>query len=537
MQHKFGFLAILAFALLGSSAARAQQVLAWWDFQDLSGPTASDVSGNGWNGALTDFHDTSANAGGTIGGSGWSNTGALNFDGRSLDNTPNGDTVRTQLPIGSLSGKSFTVEALVSHNFAQTNWSPFFGQSDGACCPHIFFFGRTDNTGTPNVVAPLHFNIAGLGAGNSALVPIADGEQHHIALTFNDVTDTIDVFFDYNNVGNFTGITGTLDTFAPNFMWLGGVGHNNSERWNGYAWEARVIVDEPGLPGSGVLPVGLFLAPDPNGIPAPTPQGSSFDFANFGDASRFMMRGTAGKHDMGTLGDATDDRIRLTTSTHGGQAGSAFLNGTVHFPQANLAFSTKFAVELSTPVGCCDADGAGADGMTFVIQAASPKALGWAGGGMGLQDIGQYVAVELDTWNGGVHDFAPTNGTHIAIDLNTSATSIAQDPPSNMPGLPRFNDGGVKYVWVDYDGTEMKVYYNTVDVKPASPNVTAIVDLSAHFGGAQDLFVGFTAGTGGALNNHDIVSWQFAAVPEPSTYALAGLGIVGLAWAKRRRRK
>jgi hypothetical protein len=535
MQLRFGVLTILALGLLGGSSLRAQEVLAWWRLDDLSGGTAIDDIGN-YPGTLTNFHDTSANAGGTIGSSGWSNSGALNFDGRSLDNTAPGDTLRTTLPVAALSGKSFTVEALVSHNFAQQNWSPVFGQSDPACCPQIFFFGRTDNAGSISTTSPLHWNLAGLGSNNSAPVPIADGQQHHMALTFNDVANTVDIYFDYQNVGSWANVTGTLTTFAPNFMWLGGVGHNDSERWNGYIWEARVTVDQPGIPGSGVLPVDAFVTLDPNGIPGPTPQGSSFNFANFGDASRFMMRGTAGRYDNGTIGNPADDRIRLTTRTHGGQGGAAFLNGAVHFPQANLAFSTKFAFEMTEPVGN-EADGAGADGMTFVIQNSSPTALGGAGGGMGVDGIGQYVIVELDTWNGGLHEFpfATTNGSHIAIITNTGGT-IAQNPNGPV-GMARFNDGGVKHVWVDYDGTTMDVYYNTVDVKPASPHVSAVIDLSAHFSGSQDLFVGFTGATGGSLNNHDLVNWQFSAVPEPSTYALAGLGIVGLAWAKRRRRK
>ncbi len=536
MKHTASFLAILVLGLLGGKTAQAQDLVAWWDFQDMSGGTATDISGNNWHGTLTDFHDTSANAGASIGGSGWTNAGQLNFDGRSLDNTASGDTLRTQLPIAALSGTSFTIEALVSHNYPQQNWSPFFGQSDGACCPHIFFFGRTSNTGSTNPVAPLHFNIAGLGSGNSSAVPIADGEQHHIALTFNDVTDTVDVYFDYANVGSFAGRTGVLDTFAPNTMWLGGVGHNASERWNGYAWDARVIVDTPGLPGSGVLPVEAFIGFDPNGTPASTPQGSSFSFANFGDTSRLMMRGTAGKYDAGTSGVPDDDRIRLTTRTHGSQAGSAFLNGEVHFPQANLAFNTKFAFEISEPAGGADGqDGTGADGMLFVIQNASPKALGNAGGGMGVQDIGKYVAVEFDTWPGGLHDPANNNGSHIAIDVN-GVVSLAQNPDVGQPGMPRFNDGGVHYAWVDYDGAEMKVYFNTVDVKPATPHVSALVDLGTHFG-AQDLYVGFTAGTGGALNNHDIVNWQFNAVPEPSTYALLTMGALGLFLVRRRTEK
>lgn len=529
--------AFLACGLLFGGAARAQELLAWWDFEDGSGGTASDISGNGWHGTLTDFHNTSAGAGNDVGSSGWSDAGALNFDGRSLDNTTSGDTVRTQLPFSMLAGRSFTIETIVAHNFPQTNWAPYFGQSGGCC----FFFGRRDVFDTPtsgiSPIQRLHFNLNGLGGGDSSAVPIADGNPHHIALTFNDATDTINVYFDYANVYSQGGFGGTLNAGAIGTMWLGGVAHNQTERWNGYAWDTRVIVDSPGVPESGVLPVEAFLPLDAASVPAESPQGSSVNFANFGDTSRFFMRGTAGKYENGTNNAPDDDRIRLTARQHGGQAGAAWLNGTVHFPQANLAFNTHFTFEMTEGAGNDGQDGVGADGMHFVIQNAGTRALGWAGGGMGVQDIGTYVSVELDTWPGGVHDVGGTNGSHIAINMSGVGASIAQNPPAGMPGMPRFNDGGLHHVWVDYDGTTMDVYFSTTDTKPATPWVSAAIDLATHFGGVQDLYVGFTGATGGAFNNHDVVAWQFNAVPEPSTYALLSIGVVGLLAARRRMKK
>lgn len=178
-------------------------VLGEWLFDDGDDNATVDSSGNGYDGGLYDFFDTSPNAGQFEGGSGWTD-GALNFDGRGLDNTVADDSVRTSMPISAMSGRSFTVEAVVSHNWPGQNWSPFFGQSDDICCPDIFFFGKT------NATEQLHYNIGGLSAGtNSSIVPVADGNPHHIALVFNDIANTIDVYFDHNVVQQQVGVTGT----------------------------------------------------------------------------------------------------------------------------------------------------------------------------------------------------------------------------------------------------------------------------------------------------------------------------------------
>jgi hypothetical protein len=71
------------------------------------------------------------------------------------------------------------------------------------------------------------------------------------------------------------------------------------------------------------------------------------------------------------------------------------------------------------------------------------------------------------------------------------------------------DSGATHTLWVEYDGaSERLVVYlsQTPGVKPASPVLSVTVDLPALLGPAA--YVGFSAGTGGRANNHDIENWS-----------------------------
>jgi hypothetical protein len=52
---------------------------------------------------------------------------------------------------------------------------------------------------------------------------------------------------------------------------------------------------------------------------------------------------------------------------------------------------------------------------------------------------------------------------------------------------------------------------------------------------APHAFFGFTAGSGAATSDHDILSWSLVQVPEPRTGILIALGVALLAGGSRRR--
>ncbi|MEX2187136.1 MAG: lamin tail domain-containing protein, partial [Pirellulales bacterium] len=255
--------------------------------------------------------------------------------------------------------------------------------------------------------------------------------------------------------------------------------------------------------------------------PPPPPGATNLNYPTFASTADFRFNGSAAQ---------STDRIRLTP-TLTSQAGSAFRNAPVVLPD-DYSFSTNFAFQISGsgPSTISDPDGIGADGFTFAMHrdARGSAALGSLGCGLGLtncnntQNIQPFVAIEFDTWHTGAFDLPANNGTngnHLAIDASTSTQSLYQSGP-----LPRFNNGATQYAWIDYDGATdtMRIFLNaTANVKPATPSLTGTIDLAALFGGATEVYLGFTAGTGGAYGNHDILAWQFTAdaptVPPPPT--------------------
>ncbi len=168
----------------------------------------------------------------------------------------------------------------------------------------------------------------------------------------------------------------------------------------------------------------------------------------------------------------------------------------------NLSFSTNFSFSISDSKGLGDKDGAGADGIAFIISPA--ENIGSPGGGIGYEGLDNSVVIELDTYNNGGQD--KNNGNHIGINLNGNTTSLVQ---TNIP--TRFNNSEIWNVWIDYDGTSQRLEARVSQDsnRPTEATVSATVNIPEILG-QNEFFVGFTSATGGGMGNHDILSWRFA---------------------------
>ena len=70
------------------------------------------------------------------------------------------------------------------------------------------------------------------------------------------------------------------------------------------------------------------------------------------------------------------------------------------------------------------------------------------------------------------------------------------------------NDEQVRYAWIDYVDQILEVRVNDSQTKPAVPTLSVPVHLPELFPDLQELYFGFTAATGDAVNDHDVRSWN-----------------------------
>lgn len=233
---------------------------------------------------------------------------------------------------------------------------------------------------------------------------------------------------------------------------------------------------------------------------------------------------------------ATDDgNVMRLTSARPSQSGSVFSSSTVSAEN----FSSFFSFRITDPGGPLF-DGntdEGADGIVFVIQSVS-SSIGGLGYGIGYEGILNSVGIEFDTWQNTY--LSDPSSNHVGIDLNGNV--------NHWPGAiytadvaGRFDDGGIWYSWVDYDGTDLEVRISQTGIRPEDALLSYSLDIISILG-APDAFIGFTSATGADWGNHDILSWEYRdeyepvgnATPEPETIFLLGSGLVGIAGIARR---
>lgn len=254
-------------------------------------------------------------------------------------------------------------------------------------------------------------------------------------------------------------------------------------------------------------------------------------FTNFNSTGGLTLTSSS------TAATTTDGNVLRLVGATSNDVGAAFST-----TQLNLAngFSTAFDFRLSNRGGSSDGTAVGADGFVFTIQRAGASAIGAAGEGMGFLNIGAAsVGVEFDTFQNSNRGDPSSN--HVGINTGGSVNSLATAPVG-----AEFDNGTKWSAWIDYNGSILEVRVSNNGVRPASANLTYSLNLANTLGGNAG-FVGFTAATGGAYANHDILAWTYSdsfvpggvtaglAIPEPSTYALLVLGLGAVLVVGRRK--
>ncbi len=263
---------------------------------------------------------------------------------------------------------------------------------------------------------------------------------------------------------------------------------------------------------------------------------TSFTFANFSSGANLNL-----------LGDATltANLLRLTPALEN-QNGAAWYTLSVGVQNG---FTTDFSFRLSERGGYKPdwepgVVNDGADGFAFVVQAQGINELGLFASGVGYYNIRNSLAVEFDTW-ANKPSYCEPNGNHVAIQSlgtlmnrpehcagtefdgtftnpNLGITTVADD----------LSNGNVYNARISYTPGLLQVFLTDMNTPILAANINLADLLNLQNG--RNAFIGFTSSTGGAWENHDIVSWSYSEIPEPSTLALIGIGLIAGGVIRRR---
>jgi MYXO-CTERM domain-containing protein len=262
----------------------------------------------------------------------------------------------------------------------------------------------------------------------------------------------------------------------------------------------------------------------------------TINYTNFNDVSALTFNGVSTQ----SAGLAGEQHTLSVTPPTTSSKGSIYYN---QRQNVDLGFVTDFSFRVR------DRSGAGADGLTFIVQNAGLNAIGGTGGALGFgtniayptnnTGITNSLAVVFDVWDNSANWPTIPGANVLTVQTPHAGFNNPNTPSSidSLGGIPisgAFNDGAIHHVRVAYTPGTMQIYFDNL----ATPALSVPVNLTntLNLTNGQSAFVGFTAATGANINveRHEILDWQFSTVaPAPGSAALLALG--GLVASRRRR--
>lgn len=229
--------------------------------------------------------------------------------------------------------------------------------------------------------------------------------------------------------------------------------------------------------GDGI-PNSIDLDDDNDGIPDCVERGLNAEISDI-----FKLDGSAVQ--------INNEEIRITAATNY-QSGQAWTYGKVNFARS---FVLTYDAYLGT-------DDNGADGLATVFQ-NSPDgvdAAGGAGQGIGAQGIANGIVLEIDTYDNGpvLGDISNDHG-----QIWTSADQV-NGMLTTAVDLGNLEDGAWHTVVVTWDFPSKTLSYTVSGVLAGSYTFPDATPITSYFGGASKVYFGYTASTGGAVNEQSI---------------------------------
>lgn len=219
---------------------------------------------------------------------------------------------------------------------------------------------------------------------------------------------------------------------------------------------------------------------------------ADFNYPNFSSVAGLTLNGDA----------AQSGSVLVVAPNLEGQAGSAWR--TTAKAHLSAGFDTTFTFRMATD---------GADGMAFVIQDDATTALGSGGSGLGFEGIPRSLAVEIDTFG-----FFPESDNHVSVQTRGALENDYQDAYSlaQYNVAQDLNDGSTHSITIRYRPGFLLVFLDGGN----APIINLSLDLTNINGdnildGSGDAWVGFTAGTGGVFQAHEVHNWNFDETGDP----------------------
>jgi hypothetical protein len=229
---------------------------------------------------------------------------------------------------------------------------------------------------------------------------------------------------------------------------------------------------------------------------------ATFIYNNFDSTAGLILQSHA---------SAVEGRLRLTPAMPGA-AGGAWLDQEQFVKDG---FDTTFQIQIT------DKYSTGADGLAFVIQNNPTPALGYPGCNLGYGGITNLLVVKFNNYHWPDHAYGNDYGRYdlIAVLAPHSPTTPLWDSLRNTIAATTngvdFSDGQIHTVKLVYVPGNLQVFLDDLE----NPLMTIYINLAKVMNLDHGrAWVGFTAGTGADWQNHDLISWEFAAPAGPVSH-------------------
>ncbi|MCW3168669.1 cadherin-like domain-containing protein [Chryseobacterium sp. 09-1422] len=174
-------------------------------------------------------------------------------------------------------------------------------------------------------------------------------------------------------------------------------------------------------------------------------------------------------------------------------------------------FSKSFTLNYETNLGNINANGADGIAAVFHNSPLGVNAVGINGVGMGARGIANGIVLEIDTYNNSpdnVGDIANDHG-QIWVSSNQSGAGLL----TAAADLGELEDGTWKAVVINWNFQTKTLSYTVGGINAGTYTFPTTNPITSYFGGASKVFFGYTASTGGFVNDQRIRFANLCSLP------------------------